>query len=56
MGVGNDMETLILWFAVNANIIALVATIGVAVLLVCCLGCTNCPCREKDDLFKHHEV
>jgi hypothetical protein len=28
----------------------------VALLLVCCLQCTHCPCREKDDLFTRHEV
>jgi hypothetical protein len=27
---------------------------GVALLLVCCLECTHCKCREKDDLFRHH--
>lgn len=50
------MNTLIQWFATNADVIALLATIGVAVLLVCCVGCTNCSNRDKDDLFKHHEV
>jgi len=24
----------------------------VAVLLVCCLGCSNCSSRDKDDLFR----
>jgi hypothetical protein len=28
----------------------------VAVLLFCCLECSDCGCREKDDLFKRHEV
>jgi hypothetical protein len=28
----------------------------VAILLVCCVGCTNCPCRSKDDLVRHHEL
>ena len=31
-------------------------TAGVAVLRVCCLECTKCNCREKDDLFNRHEV
>ncbi len=43
-------------FAANANVLAILVTLGVAVLLVCCLECTNCPCREKDDLFKRHEI
>jgi hypothetical protein len=28
----------------------------VAIFLVCCLECTNCSCREKDDLFRRHEM
>jgi hypothetical protein len=28
----------------------------VAVLVVCCLECTKCGCREKDDLFHRREV
>jgi len=50
------MSVLLQWFAVNANLLALLATIGVAVLLVCCLGSTSCSRRDKDDLFKHHEM
>ena len=50
------MSTLFHWFAVNGNILAIVVTAGVAVLLVCCLGCSNCPCRDKDDLFRRREL
>jgi len=49
-----DMHHLIHWFAVNASLLAILVTVGVAVLLVCCLGCSNCPSREKDDLFRRH--
>jgi hypothetical protein len=28
----------------------------VALLLICCLECSNCSCRDKDDLFRRHEV
>jgi hypothetical protein len=52
----DDMSNLMHWLGVNGNILAVLITAGVAVLLVCCLGCTNCSCREKDDLFKRHEV
>ena len=48
------MSQLVQWFMANANVLALLATIGVAVLLVCCLGCTRCSSRDKDDLFRHH--
>lgn len=44
------------WLEVNANILAVLVTVGVAVLLICCLECSNCAGKEKDDLFKHHGV
>jgi hypothetical protein len=44
------------WLGINGNILAVLITVGVAVLLVCCLGCSNCGCRKKDDLFNRHEV
>jgi hypothetical protein len=44
------------WFLTNGGIIAVLVTVGVAVLLVCCLGCSNCGPREKDDLFSRHEM
>jgi len=50
------MHTLIHWFAANENLLAILVTLGVGVLLVCCLECSNCPCREKDELFKRREV
>jgi hypothetical protein len=48
------MHSVVHWFAANANLLAILVTGGVAVLLVCCLECTKCPCRDKDDLFRHH--
>lgn len=50
------MRLLIHWFTANANVLAILVTIGVAFLLVCCLECTKCGCREKDDIFNRHEV
>jgi hypothetical protein len=50
------MHTLIQWMRSSETLLALIVTAGVAVLLVCCLGCAKCPCREKDDLFRRHEV
>ena len=44
------------WLAVNGNVLAVLVTVGVAVLLVCCHECTKCGRREKDDLFRHHEL
>jgi N-acyl-D-aspartate/D-glutamate deacylase len=51
-----DMHNLVHWFATNESILAIVVTAGVAVLLVCCLGCSNCPSRDKDDLFSRREI
>ena len=50
------MHTLIHWLTTSGSLIALLVTTGVAVLLVCCLGCAKCPCRDKDDLFRRREV
>jgi hypothetical protein len=49
------MHTLIHWFTMNANLMAILVTVGVALLLVICLQCTKCPCAEKDDLFRRRE-
>jgi hypothetical protein len=40
------------WFGVNASILAVLVTVGVAILLVCCLECSNCSKRDKDELFR----
>jgi len=50
------MHSVAHWFAMNGTILSIVVTVGVAVLLVCCLGCSDCPAREKDDLFRHRNV
>jgi hypothetical protein len=47
------MHTLIQWMISSGSLLALAVTAGVAVLMVCCLGCAKCPCREKDNLFRH---
>jgi len=50
------MTGLIHWLEANANVLAILVTIGVAVLLICCLECSDCSKRDKDDLFKRREV
>jgi hypothetical protein len=50
------MHNLIQWLVTSGSLLALVVTAGVAVLLVCCLGCAKCPCREKDEMFRRREV
>jgi hypothetical protein len=50
------MQTFGHWLTAHANVLAILVTIGVAFLLVCCLECTKCPGREKDELFKRREV
>ncbi len=50
------MTGLFHWLEVNASVLAVLVTVGVAVLLICCLECSDCSKRDKDDLFKRHEV
>lgn len=49
------MEHLSHWLVVNGSVLAVLVTVGVAVLLVCCLECTHCDCRDKDEFFHRHE-
>jgi hypothetical protein len=50
------MQHLMHWFVVHGSVLAILVTAGVAVLLVCCLGCSECPSRDKDDIFRRHEL
>ena len=50
------MDSLIHWFEVDGNAIAVLVTAGVALLLICCLECSDCSNREKDDLFHHDSL
>lgn len=50
------MHSLAQWFSTGATIIALVITAAVAIFLVCCLECTKCSNKEKDDIFNRHEL
>jgi len=49
------MQTLAHWIAVNGSLLAVLVTLGVAVLLVCCLECTHCPKSKKDAFFHRNE-
>ena len=50
------MHNLFQWISSYASVLAILVTLGVAVLLVCCLECTHCPNRDKDDIFSRHEM
>ena len=50
------MQDLSRWLVTNGVVLAVLVTVGVAVLLVCCVECTHCPKRDKDNLFRRHEV
>ena len=41
------MYSLMHWFAVNASVLAVLVTVGVAVLLVCCLKCSDCSAARR---------
>jgi hypothetical protein len=50
------MDGLIRWFTVYENAVAFLVTVGVALLLVCCLECMTAPPRDKDDIFNRHAL
>jgi hypothetical protein len=50
------MQSLVQWFAAPANALALLVTLGAAFFLFCCLECSDCPSRDKDDLFRRHAM
>jgi hypothetical protein len=50
------MQTLGQWLAVTGSVLAVLVTVGVAVLLIACMECTHCPKSKKDEIFNRHEV
>ena len=50
------MDSLVLWFTTYENAVAFLVTVGVALLLVCCLECVTSPPRDNDDIFNRHTV
>jgi hypothetical protein len=50
------MHSLIHWLGIYENVIAIIVTVAVALLVVCCLECSECPSRDKDDVFRHHSL
>jgi hypothetical protein len=49
------MEHIANWLTANESILAVLVTVGIAVLVVCGLECTKCGRKDDDDLFHHHE-
>jgi len=52
----SEMERIIHWFMVNASVLSVLVTVAITVLLVCCLKCSDCSHRERDDLFTKHSA
>ena len=50
------MQTFLKWLEWNGTVLAVLVTAGVALLLACCLGCSNCRNHKKDELFNRHEI
>jgi hypothetical protein len=48
------MHSLLQLLIANESTLAVIVTIAVGVFLVCCLECSHCSCRDKDDLFRPH--
>lgn len=52
--VGAGSGLMLHWLVSNGGVLAVIVTAGIAVLLVCCLECSDCSGREKDELFHRH--
>jgi hypothetical protein len=50
------MDSLIHWLQSDGDLLAVLVTVAVALLLVCCLECSHCPERDKDDLFRRRAL
>jgi hypothetical protein len=50
------MDGLIHWFKDYENAVALLVTLGVALLLFCCVESMTSPPRDKDDIFNRHAM
>jgi hypothetical protein len=50
------MNSVMHWLGINSSVLAVLVTVGVAVLLFCCLECSHCSSCEKDDLFHRREL
>jgi hypothetical protein len=50
------MHSLIHLLTSNEGTLAVIVTAAVAVFIVCCLECSNCSCRDKDELFRRRQV
>ena len=46
------MHTLLHTLFSAGTILAVLITAGVGLLIFCCLSCSNCGCKEKDELFR----
>ena len=51
-----NMHSLIHTLFSASFLFAALITLGVGVLLFCCVGCTRCPGKEEDDLFRHRSA
>ena len=50
------MMDLIHWFAAHTIVFTILVPAGIALLLSCCIGCSNCSPSKKDDIFTRHGV
>ena len=43
------------WLA-NGVVPAILVTAGVAIFLICCLGCQQCGCNKEDPVFRRRDL
>ncbi|WP_420237997.1 hypothetical protein ACOBR2_20795 [Telmatobacter bradus] len=48
------MKHLFQWSMVNASALSVLVTVGITILLACCLKCSDCSHKDEDDLFNRH--
>ena len=39
----------------NGTLPASLVTAGIAIFLICCLGCRTCRCNKEDPIFRRHD-
>lgn len=49
------MQRLSLWLMIGVSILSVLVTVGLTVFFVCCLKCSDCSHKDKDELFRRHE-
>lgn len=50
------MHRLSLWLMIGVSVLSVLVTVGITMFFACCMKCSDCSGRDKDDLFKPHNL